>query len=85
MALNAHIIAKMYTKSEIEEKIKFYENALQSSAEGGYSLNTSQSNQSASPADITGVERLYALWLKALAIKTGKYTGAKIHAINYTP
>lgn len=75
----------MYTLVQIQTQIATYQSMLDSSLQGGYSLDTTQGRHSVSPSDPGKIESLLALWMDAYEIKTGQYTGAQLTHVNYTP
>ncbi len=83
--ISAQSIADIHTLAEIDAKIAIYEAALDGSASGSYSLDTTQGRQSVTTADPDKLESLLAVWYKARAIKAGTYTGPQIVQVNYTP
>ena len=83
--LNPHYIAQIYTAEEIRAKITTLEAALTGAAQGGYSFDSGQHRQTVTaPSDVSSVESLLAVYMKAYQIKTGAYTGTQIIAGNYT-
>lgn len=83
--ISAQDIADTYTLLEIDAKIATYMAALDGSASGSYSLDTTQGRQSVTTSDPDKLESLLAIWLKARKIKAGTYTGAQMLIVNYTP
>lgn len=83
--ITAKQIANMYTLVQIQTQIATYQSMLDSSLQGGYTLDTTQGRHSASPSSPEKIESLLALWMDAYDIKTGQYTGAQLTHVNYTP
>lgn len=84
--LNPHYIAQIYTLEQIDAKIATLESAMTGAAQGGYSFDSGQHKQSVTaPSDVSSVESLLAVYLKARMIKTGDYEGTRIVSVNYTP
>jgi len=70
---------------QIDAKITTLETALLGSAQGGYSLDTTQGRQSVTTASPSSIESLLSVYMKARAIKNGTYEGTRIVSVNYTP
>lgn len=84
--LNAHYIAQIYTLEQIDAKIASTQEKLENAVSGGYSLDTTQGKQTVNtPTDITSIESLLAVYLKARMVKTGDYEGTRIISGGYAP
>jgi len=83
--ITANQIANMYSLVQIQTQIATYQSMLDSSLQGGYSLDTTQGRHSVNTQDPSKIQDLLAVWMKAYEIKSGTYTGAQLTHINYTP
>jgi hypothetical protein len=77
--LSAASVASFYTAEQIAAKISEYQALLDAAAQGGYRLDTTQGNQSATPPDPDRVGELLEVYLKAYRIKTGTQYARMIH------
>lgn len=82
--LSANSIASFYTIEQIAGKITEYQGYLDSAAQGGYRLDTTQGAQSGTPPDPIAISELLETYLKAYQIKTGQ-SFVRLISAEYTP
>lgn len=73
--LNYKTICRLYSLSQIEAKITFFENQLEAATVESYDKDTTQGRQKVVSAALKDIEELLAVWLKAKECITGAGTG----------
>ena len=82
-SLNAQTIARLFTLTEIETKITFYQSALEGATVESYDKDTTQGRQKVVSAQIDKIESLLQVYLRAKEIISG-LGGVKIVSTNFT-
>lgn len=70
--LNYYTICQTHTLAQIEERISFYQSALEDATVKKYAKDTTQGVQSVESAELPGLESLYQTYLQAKLCKTGQ-------------
>ena len=81
-SLNAQTIARLFTLTEIETKITFYQSALEGATVRSYNKDSSQGSQRVESAEIDKIESLLQTYLKAKEILSG-LNGTQIVSGNF--
>ena len=74
-SLNYKTLCRLYTLTQIDAKITFYEEQLDAATVESYDKDTTQGRQKVVSAQIDKIESLLAVWLKAKECITGAGTG----------
>ena len=82
-SLNPQTIARLFTLTEIETKITFYQSALEGATVRSYNKDSSQGSQRVESAEIDKIESLLQTYLRAKEIISG-IGGVKIVSTNFT-
>lgn len=82
-SLNPQTIARLFTLTEIETKITFYQSALEGATVRSYNKDSSQGSQRVESAEIDKIESLLQTYLRAKEILSG-LGGVKIVSTNFT-
>lgn len=82
--LSATTIASVYTLLQIDEKITYYQEILDTAAAGGYQLDTTSGDQRITPPDPVRVGELLQVYLKARQIQTGE-SSVRFYRGEYRP
>jgi len=80
--LNPYNLSLAYTLEQIEEKITFYTEQLDSSTVAEYTKDSSQGSQRVRSADIDKISNILQMWINAKLYKTGQ-AGTRITSANF--